>query len=125
MSSKTKKIKLSEEEKDYISRIANTTGLDEKIVKQVFLSLLTCITLDMYSGKKEFTVPFFIKGGLKIKKRLIPEQAKFEFVEEYDIKTLEGFHTICTRFESGQSVWIESFLKSEIAKELNRKLSKS
>ena len=41
MSSTNKKIKLSEEEKHYISRIANTTGLDEKTVKQVFLSLLT------------------------------------------------------------------------------------
>ena len=53
MSSTNKKIKLSEEEKHYISRIANTTGLDEKTVKQVFLSLLTCITLDMYNKLKE------------------------------------------------------------------------
>lgn len=118
-----KKIKLSEEEKHYISRISNTTGLDEKTVKQVFLSLLTCITLDMYSGKKQFTIPFFIEGGIKIKRQLIPD-GKFEFVEEYDVKTLMGFHSICTRLESGQTTWIEDFIKSEITKILNSKLDK-
>lgn len=123
MSSTNKKIKLSEEEKHYISRIANTTGLDEKTVKQVFLSLLTCITLDMYSGKKQFTVPFLMQGGIKIKRELIPEGG-FKFVEEYDIKTLDGFHSICTRLESGQSLWIETFIKSEITKILNQKLDK-
>lgn len=118
-----KKIKLTQEEKQYISKIANITALDEKIVKQVFLSLITCVTLDMYAGKKEFTIPYFMKGDIKIKRKLLPEGG-FEFVEEYNVKTLDGFHNICTRFESGQTLWIEQFIKAEITRVLNSKLQK-
>lgn len=116
-----KKVKLSENEQQYIKRIANTTGLDEKMVKQVFLSFITCITLDMYDNKKEFMIPYFLQGDVKIKKELTPEGG-FKFVEYFDVKASDAFHSICTRLETKQSTWIEDFLKSEITKELKRKL---
>jgi len=116
-----KKVKLSISEKEYISRIARTTGLDKTIVKQVFLSFITCITLDMYAGKKDFKIPYFIEGDIKVKKELTPEGG-FKFVEYFEVKALEAFHSICTRLETKQSIWIEEFLKSEIRKEMNKKL---
>ena len=122
MSSKSpKKVKLSENEQHYIKRIARTTGIEEKIVKQVFLSFITCLTLDMYAGKKDFTIPYFIEGSIQIKKELTPEGG-FKFVEYFQVKCLDAFHSICTRLETKQSIWIEDFLKSEITKELKRRL---
>lgn len=116
-----KKVKLSEKEKEYISRIARTTGLEKTVVKQVFLSFITCITLDMYAGKKNFMIPYFIEGDITLKKELTSEGG-FKFAEYFDVKALDAFHSICTRLETKQSVWIEDFLKSEITREMNKKL---
>ena len=68
-----KKIRLNQDEKDYVEKIASILGKDYKEVQEVFLGLMACITMDIYSGKTEFVIPYVMKADVKLKKVLIPK----------------------------------------------------
>jgi hypothetical protein len=111
-----KKIRLSQDEKDYIEKIASILGKEYKEVQEVFLGLMACITMDLYSGKTEFVIPYVMKADVKLKKSLIPKG--FELKEDYNIEFMNGFHDIYIKIETKQTTWIEEFIKGLLYKEL-------
>lgn len=115
-----KKIRLSQDEKDYIEKIASILGKEYKDIQEVFLGLIACITMDLYSGKTEFVIPYIMKADVKLKKSLIPKG--FELKEDYNIEFMNGFHDIYVKLETKQTTWIEEFIKGLLYKELVSKL---
>lgn len=115
-----KKIRLTQDEKDYIEKIASILGKEYKDIQEVFLALMACITMDLYSGKTEFVIPYVMKADVKLKKSLIPKG--FELKEDYKIEFMNGFHDIYVKIETNQTTWIEEFIKGLLYKELVSKL---
>jgi hypothetical protein len=115
-----KKIRLNQDEKDYVEKIASILGKDYKEVQEVFLGLMACITMDIYSGKTEFVIPYVMKADVKLKKVLIPKG--FELKEDCKIEFMNGFHDIYVKIETKQTTWIEEFIKGLLYKELASKL---
>lgn len=115
-----KKIRLSQDEKDYIEKIASILGKEYKEVQEVFLGLMACITMDLYSGKTEFVIPYVMKADVKLKKVLIHKG--FELKEDCKIQFMNSFHDIYVKIETNQTTWIEEFIKGLLYKELSSKL---
>lgn len=118
---KQKKIRLSKKEKDYIEKIASILGKDFREVQEVFLSLLACITMDLYSNSNDFVIPYLFEFNVKPKRLLIEKGFKLE--EEYSIKSLESFHDIFVKIETKQDTWIEDFIKGVLYKELAKRMT--
>lgn len=118
---KQKKIRLSKKEKDYIEKIASILGKDFKEVQEVFLSLITCITMDLYSNSNEFIIPYLFEVKVTPKRTVIEKGFKLE--EEYSIVTSEAFHDIFSKIETKQETWIEDFVKGVLYKELSKRMN--
>lgn len=117
---KQKKVRLSKKEKDYIEKIASILGKDFKEVQDVFLSLLACITMDLYSKNNEFCIPYLFDVKVIPKKTVIEKGFKLE--EEYSVVTFEAFHDIFSKIETKQDTWIEDFIKGLLYRELQKRI---
>lgn len=117
---KQKKVRLSKKEKDYIEKIASILGKDFKEVQDVFLSLLACITMDLYSKNNEFCIPYLFDVKVIPKKTVIEKGFKLE--EEYSVVTSEAFHDIFSKIETKQDTWIEDFIKGLLYRELQKRI---
>jgi hypothetical protein len=118
---KQKKIRLSKKEKDYIEKIASVLGKDFREIQEVFLSLLTCIVIDMYSDSNEFVIPYLFEVKVTPKRTLIEKGFKLE--EEYSVVSSEAFHDIFSKIETKQETWIEDFIKGVLYKELSKRMN--
>jgi hypothetical protein len=118
---KQKKIRLSKKEKDYIEKIASVLGKDFREIQEVFLSLLTCIVIDMYSDSNEFVIPYLFEVKVSPKRTLIEKGFKLE--EEYSVVSSEAFHDIFSKIETKQETWIEDFIKGILYKELSKRMN--
>lgn len=118
---KQKKIRLSKKEKDYIEKIASILGKDFREVQEVFLSLLTCITMDLYSKNNEFCIPYLFDVKVVPKKTVIEKGFKLE--EEYAVTTNEAFHDIFSKIETKQDTWVEDFIKGILFRELSKRMN--
>lgn len=114
------KVRLSDEEKDHIDMIAASLGKESKDVKDVFLALISYVTLNMYQGKDEFVIPYFGKVKVKAKKVVVPKG--FELREECSVQTSPAFHNIVSKIQTGEKTWIEDFCISALKNNIGEKL---
>lgn len=115
-----KKIKLSQEEKDYVERIASILNKEKKDVQEVFLALITCITMDMYAKNTEFYIPYLFKSKVKFNKKVIPKG--FQYTPELEIQISDAFANIFEKLNSPDKTWIEEFIQSMLFKEISLRI---
>lgn len=111
-----KKIKLSQEEKDYVEKIASIINKDKKDVQEVFLALVACITMDIYAKKTTLHIPYLFKADIKLKKKIIPKG--FEHIPEFNVEAADAFKDIFEKLNSSEKTWIEEFIQSMLFKEI-------
>ena len=51
-------LKTKENEDIYIQKMATISGIEPEVIKEVFLTSLICLTLDMYNNERKLTVPY-------------------------------------------------------------------
>jgi len=115
-----KKIKLNQEEKDYVEKIASIINKDRKDVQEVFMALVACITMDLYSKNNSICIPYLFKANIKLNKKVIPKG--FEHVPEFKLEVSDAFKDIFEKLNSSEKTWIEEFIQSMLFKEISLRM---
>lgn len=117
-------MQLSEQEKNAIKRITSISLKDQTTIKDVFFSILSCITIDSYiNNESEVIIPYIAK--LKFKYKEVPTGQGFEskvFIEAEPLPSLVK-EFICIKndeeppskkyFRKQNSLQIEKYIKGK------------
>lgn len=103
-------LRLSQEEKNYIEKICAISGYKYETVKNIFLSIASYATLDMYSGTEEINFPFLFK--------ILVNKDR----NSYEILPYAGLKNIQEKIAQNEDVWLEQYFIDLIRNQLNRML---
>lgn len=73
---KKKLLHLSQEEKDFLKKIAAISCIDESIIKNVLQSLLKVITIHQYAEVKEVYIPYICSLNIRSHEKLCDKGVK-------------------------------------------------
>ena len=98
-------LKTKENEDIYIQKMATISGIEPEVIKEVFLTSLICLTLDMYNNERKLTVPYI--GDILI------EGNKLMFNSSNLLSDV-----INKTHNEDETLWVEDFLKGAIKRSI-------
>jgi len=124
-------MKVTNNERDIIEKVAILSGQDYQTVKKTFKGFVSALLMELYTtqessnGSKEREVqielPFFGTVAISYKRKMV--RKRYDVEEDIKVTPCNYFHNTLVRIENKEKTELQESLEYEIFKELKGKLS--